>query len=203
MVKLIAWNIARRDDAWRLLADSDADIALLQEAGEPPADVAAKIKVDDAPWQTGPHRMWRTAVVKLSDRAEVKWFDAKPLADACGSELGVSLPGTLAAAIIKTSSRKSFIAVSAYGAWEKPHCITEEDFIYADASVHRLISDLSVFIGKKSRRDMLIAGDFNILHGHGEHGDTYWAGRYETVFSRMESLGFKFVGPQAPHGRQA
>jgi hypothetical protein len=38
MVKMIAWNIAQRPDAWRLLLDSDADIALLQEAREPPND---------------------------------------------------------------------------------------------------------------------------------------------------------------------
>ena len=38
MVKLITWNIARREDAWRFLLDTDADIALLQEAAEPPSD---------------------------------------------------------------------------------------------------------------------------------------------------------------------
>ena len=32
MVKLITWNIARRDEPWRFLMDTDADIALLQEA---------------------------------------------------------------------------------------------------------------------------------------------------------------------------
>ena len=69
--------------------------------------------------------------------------------------------------------------------------------------MHRLISDLSVFASKKFREDIVVAGDLNILYGHGEHGDTYWAGRYETVFSRMAALGLAFVGPQAPHGRQA
>ena len=49
----------------------------------------------------------------------------------------------------------------------------------------------------------MAAGDLNILHGHGEHGSKYWAARYETVFARMEALGLPFVGPQAPHGRQA
>ena len=32
MLKLITWNIARRDAPWRFLLDTDADIALLQEA---------------------------------------------------------------------------------------------------------------------------------------------------------------------------
>ena len=31
----------------------------------------------------------------------------------------------------------------------------------------------------------------------------YWAGRYGSVFDRMEALGLSFVGPQHPNGRQA
>jgi len=203
MVKIIAWNIAQRAEAWRLLAGSDADVALLQEAKEPPADVAAKVSIDPAAWGTGASRGWRAAIVKLSDRVQVAWIDAKPLTEATGGKLGVSRPGTLAAAIVTPSSGEPFIAVSVYGAWENPHSMTKSDFIYADASVHRLISDLSVFASKKSRQNILIAGDLNILYGYGEHGDVYWAGRYEMVFSRMAALGFKFVGPQAPNGRQA
>jgi hypothetical protein len=62
---------------------------------------------------------------------------------------------------------------------------------------------LSVFAGKNFRQDILVAGDLNVLHGYGENGDTYWAARYETVFSRLAALNFKFVGPQAPNGRRA
>jgi hypothetical protein len=40
MLKIISWNIARRELAWRSLLDSGADVALLQEATEPPSDVA-------------------------------------------------------------------------------------------------------------------------------------------------------------------
>jgi hypothetical protein len=50
-----------------LLLDSNADVALLQEAREPPADVAAKVHVDPGPWRTGPSRGWRAAIVKLSN----------------------------------------------------------------------------------------------------------------------------------------
>lgn len=203
MMRIISWNIAQRAEAWRRLLDTEADIALLQEAKEPPADVAAKVGIDPAPWQTGRSQLWRAAVVKLSDRVQVEWIDATTLADACGGELGVSRPGTLAAATVTPSLGEPFIAVSVYAAWENPHSMTKGDFIYADASVHRLISDLSVFANKSQRQNILVAGDLNILYGHGEHGDAYWAGRYETVFSRMAALGFKFVGPQAPNGRQA
>lgn len=204
MVKLIAWNIAQRAAAWRCLANSDADIALLQEATKPPADVAAKLGCDAEPWQcAGGSTKWRSAVVRLSSRAEVEWLKTKPLAEAHGGELGVSRPGTLAAAIVTPHQGESFIAVSVYGQWETPHSLTQRKFIYADASVHRLISDLSVFLAKKPRHGILIAGDLNILYGYGEDGDPYWASRYATVFDRMAALGLSFVGPQAPGGRQA
>jgi len=56
IVKILAWNIAQREAAWRELLTSDADVALLQEAKVPPADVAAKIKADGAAWETGAGR---------------------------------------------------------------------------------------------------------------------------------------------------
>ena len=202
MVKIIAWNMAHRHDAWRFLATSEADIALLQEASQPPTDVASKFDVDPAPWQTGRSR-WRTAIVRLSTRAELQWIEAKPLAEARGGELGVSRLGTLAAAIVTPQMGEPFTAISVYGCWETPHAMTNGKFIYADASVHRLISDLSVFVSKRATNSLLVAGDLNILYGYGERGDAYWAARYETVFTRMKALGLLFIGPQAPAGRLA
>ena len=79
----------------------------------------------------------------------------------------------------------------------------QQSLIFADASVHRLISDLSRFIGDNSKHRIVAAGDLNIVRGYGEYGDEYWAGRYRTVFDRMEALGLTFAGPQAPNGRQA
>ena len=69
--------------------------------------------------------------------------------------------------------------------------------------VHRLISDLSVFIGQQKKHRILTAGDLNILYGYGEGKSKYWADRYKTIFTRMEALGLKFVGSQAPAGRIA
>jgi hypothetical protein len=127
MVKLVSWNIARRQIAWRFLVECDADIALLQEAAAPPADIATMIDVDPAPWETagsGRIRRWRTAIVKLSDRVEVQWLEAKPLHEANPGELGVSRPGTLAAATVIPSSGAPFVVVCMYALWEKPHCTT-------------------------------------------------------------------------------
>ena len=202
-MKITAWNMAQRSAAWRFLVGSDADIALLQEATEPSPDVAAKLTVDTVPWRTGQHKLCRAAIVKLSNRAEVQWLEAKSLADARAGELAVSRPGTFAAAAVMPSQGGPFIKCSVYALWEKPHTMTKGGFIYADASVHRLISDLSVFVDRQQGHDILVAGDLNILHGYGEDGDEYWAGRYQTVFSRMAALGLSYVGPQAPHGRRA
>jgi hypothetical protein len=42
-MKVVSWNINRRAEPWRQLVDSDADVALLQEAAQPPADVAGRV----------------------------------------------------------------------------------------------------------------------------------------------------------------
>ena len=94
--------------------------------------------------------------------------------------------------------------VSMYAPWTRPiYASTGSGWIVSDASAHRAVSDLSAFIGSQHGHRIIAAGDLNILHGHGEHDSVYWAGRYGTVFSKMDALGLSFAGPQAPHGRQA
>ena len=206
MIKMIAGNIARREEAWRYLVDTDADLALLTEAAAPPADVARRLAIDPAPWRTaggGVNRPWRAAVVQLSDRVGVQWLEPKPVADAMPGELAVSRPGTVAAAIVTPGAGDPFIVASMYAPWEKPHALTGSHWIYADGSVHRLISDLSALIGQQRGHRLLTAGDLNILYGYGENGSPYWASRYATDFTRMAALGLSFVGPQAPAGRRA
>ena len=206
MVKIIAWNIARREECWRALLDSDADLALLQEAAQPPQDIARLFDIDPSPWRTvgaGLNRPWRTAVVKLSDHIGVQWLEPKPIEDASLGELAVSRPGTLTAAVVTPEDGQPFTVVSMYGIWEQPHSTTGSRWIYADGSVHRVISDLSSLVGQEKGHRILAAGDLNILHGYGDHGSVYWASRYRTVFTRMAALGFSFVGPQAHAGRQA
>ena len=205
-MKLISWNIARRDGAWRSLLDTDADIALVQEASPPPVDVAGRISIDSIPWQTsggGMNRPWRTAVVGLSDRIEVEWFEPKSLAEAYPGEFGVSRPGTLAVAQVTAPDEEPIIVASLYAPWEEPHASTGSSWIYSDGSVHRVISDLSAFIGRQAGHRIIAAGDLNSLYGYGENGNPYWASRYATVFERMAGLGLEFVGPQVPAGRQA
>ena len=207
-MKIVSWNINHSKKPWSYLLDMDADIALLQEAGEPPPEVAERIETDTAPWQTDgadvvQPRRWRSAVVKLSERVEVEWLQAKALAAAGRGDLAVSQLGTLAAAIVTAPGSKPVVVVSMYAPWTSPHSSTGSRWILSDVSVHRVVSDLSTLIGSQQHHRILAAGDLNILHGYGDHGSAYWAARYDTVFTRLAALGLAFVGPQAPHGRQA
>ena len=74
--------------------------------------------------------------------------------------------------------------------------------MYADASAPRLIPDIQVFLGGDNPRRILAGGDLNILYGY-EEGGRNLSPRYQSVFDRMEAIGFSFVGPQFPNGRQA
>jgi hypothetical protein len=140
----------------------------------------------------------------LDQRVQLEWLPSRAIADAQDGDFAVSCPGTLAAAEVRDpDSGETFILVSMYGLWERPHVSTARNWIYADASVHRLISDLSVFVGRQNGHRIIAAGDLNVLYGYGEHGGKYWGSRYQTIFDRMSALGLRFVGPQSPNGCQA
>ena len=205
-MKLLSWNMAHRHESWRYLLDSKVDVALLQEAGQPPKEIVNNIVVDSAPWKTagaGVSRPWRTAIANVSRRLEMQRFKTKSIKTAGPGQIAVSRLGTLAAASVKTSSGEDIIVVSVYGVWESSGEIAGGGWICADASVHRLISDLSALIGSQVGHKIIVAGDLNILYGYGDNGSPYWGARYQTVFDRMETLGLKFIGPQAPNGRRA
>ena len=232
-ITVVSWNIATRREPWRQLLQMDADVALLQEATPPPDDVvrmrdAALPPADEAsPLDIGPREAWDShswnsdwwrgrwnalydrwpMVVRLSNRVEVEWFkQVSPVWQPPeANEIAVSGIGTVTAARVtpRDGSTEPFIAVSMYGQWLSPHPSTGSSWIVSDASAHRVVSDISAFIGRQNGHRILAAGDLNILHGYGDYGSEYWGSRYGTVFARMEALGLPFVGPQAPNGNQA
>ena len=129
VLRVVCWNIARRREAWRCLLGMDADVALLQEAAEPPPGVAERFDVSPGLWCTGgadvdQPRLWRTAVVKLSDRVDGDWIEAKPIAEAGPGELAVSRAGTLAAATVTPPGGEPLVVVSMYAPWTRPHSST-------------------------------------------------------------------------------
>ena len=208
-MKIVCWNMkwnSNRDRAWALLRDMDADIALLQEAREPPPNVSDWAEVNPEPWRiTGLNVKWRSVVARLSDRVDVEWIEAKSIAEAGRYEFAVSRPGTLAAAIVTPKGGSPLTVVSMYAAWE--YCTPysgRSSAKLAAGSVHRLISDLTRLVGSRTR--MIAGGDLNIWRRKSDRPTPWtWDGfpmHYGTVFDRMAAIGLPFVGPQAPHGRQ-
>ena len=195
-----------------------ADVALLQEAGSCPADVAGKVDVGpDASWDVGwPESRSRQGrsrrpydraanVVKLSNSVDVEWFSqVGPVSHVADDEIAVSGIGTIAAARVTPAGSAPFIAVSMYARWLAPHPSTDTSWRVgcSDASAHRIISDLSAFIGSTDpgTHRIVAAGDLNTFHGAVDGNRLVLAGRDRTVFERMKALGLEFLGPQAPEG---
>ena len=203
-------------DSWQWLLRTGADVALLQEA-KPPAVSVEAVEADPGGQMLSDSEtdQWRidgyirpsgrATVVKLSDRVSLNWQEWHSFATKEAGQFRVSRPGTIAAAEVSPSAETAFepfVVVSMYSVWENYHGSTKGKRCFADASAHRLISDLSVFLYPPDRHRVVAAGDLNILHGYGESGSDYWAARYGSVFERMEALGLSFVGPQYPNGRK-
>lgn len=210
MIKVVCWNIGRRLEPWRELVqmarNGDADLALLQEAGSPPGELVDQIDhMDGVFWNRQLYDRW-PLVVKLTDRVTVEPYRQVPPTGELGEDLiGVSGIGTIAAARVLPhgNEEESFVAVSMYASWLSVHPSTNSSWIYSDASAHRIISDLSTFIGHSdpAKHRILAAGDLNMFYG-----STGWRlslpDRERTVWDRMQALGLEFLGPQVPHGRK-
>ena len=196
VLHIVSWNVALRQAALDTLSNSEFDIALLQEVSLP----------DDS-WERE-HYDRGTQIVNLSKTAKVCNFsNIRQGRYPKDNEISISAPGTLSAARILPESGKPFIAVSLYARWERPHPGTPTSWSvgYADAMAHRAISDLSTFIGSlnPTTHRILVAGDFNLIHGSLDKSRLALPARDRSVFERLESLGIEYVGPMAPHGRQA
>jgi len=202
-LSIISWNMKNRSSNWETVLESGAEVALLQETSQLPGDYDNRVVLskDENVGGSSPVAL----VAALSDRVDFTPVKTQPIGGEDKEALMVSRPGTIAAALVRLPESKEEITIaSLYAFWAYPLKQTSSSWIYADASCHRLISDLSAFIGQQNRHKIIVAGDFNILYGYGEGNSQYWKRRYETVFDRMAVLGFRFMGPQAPGGgRQA
>lgn len=205
-LRLVSWNMggafAGGQKEWDyLLGDSTLDAGILQEAPYP-----SKVDLNIVPgrgsyWktETGGFFRSRTAVVGLSDRVSVVEVPTAPLSYAGNSEMAVSRMGTVTAAeVVVTGTDERITVISVYGLWENP--VPYERVIYADASMHRILSDISSLISGSSR-PVVLAGDFNLVRGIEDPNDgELWNRRNASVFDRLDALGFTFVGPQTPNG---
>ncbi len=216
-VRLVCWNIAKRRKPWQeLAAMDDVDVALLQETGKPPSDLEERgwigplehydSHVWNSDWFEG---RWRhllerwPMVVQLSERVKVEWFkQVSPISLVAHDEIAVSGIGTIAAArIVPTADDSpSFIAISAYARWLSPHPSTSTNFKvgYSDASAHRIISDISAFIGNTdpATHRIIVAGDFNLTNDD-DAPDQDFMPRERTVWERLDALGLEYLGPRS------
>jgi hypothetical protein len=161
-MRMLSWNMAHREAHWHNITnDGDLDVALLQEAvSPPPGRVLETIPAADGRWVTaGGIRHFCAAIARLSDRVTLRPIRTSPIADAGRDELAVSLSGTLAACEVVLESGEQITVVSIYGAWTSPIPWKEGGWIYADASVHRLISDLSALVASQHGHRIIVAGD--------------------------------------------
>lgn len=224
MISLVSWNIAKRHQPWReLVSMGDVDVALIQEAGRVAPDVADRVWLGpeahydshgwNSRWYEG--RFGRlfdrwTMVVRLSDRVRVEWFkQVSPISTVRPDEIAVSGIGTIAAArvIPLDSGTQPFIVVSMYARWMRPHPSTGSRWRVGapDVSAHRIISDLSAFIGDTdpASHRIIAAGDLNVAYKLPPDRSESFAERERTVFARMKALGMELMGPRHPNGRPA
>jgi hypothetical protein len=202
-VRFVSWNV-NGIDVWPSL-DSDVAVALLQEAPEP---------INTSPYQVCPANEgeWRTtgwitsrwhrttAVAAPSGEATLRPYRTYPLHDPVEGGLSVTRPGTVAVCDVMRDNEVLITVASVYASWSKG---LNSSAIFADASAHSILSDLSPLMCNRARHRLLVAGDLNLLFGYGEEGSPYWGRRYATVFDRAATMGLVYKGPEAPNGRQA
>lgn len=211
MTTVVCWNIAKRRAPWDELLAMDADVALLQEAGKVPSDLSSDIdtgseSTSDQWSDLDDFERW-PLVVRLSERVRVEWFKRvlPRYKTTATDEMVVSDIGTIAAARVIPHDHEPFTVVSMYARWLRPHASTPTKWSagYSDASAHRVISDLSAFIGDldTSTHRILAAGDLNTVFGSTDT-KLVLPDRNRMVFERMDALGLEFMGPRYPEGRQ-
>jgi hypothetical protein len=143
-MRILSWNIAHRVEPWRTLAkDETFEVALLQEAKAPPEDVKLFVFPDPSGW--GPS--FRTAVVGSPRCRTLRPLPTAAVGQAGRGIVPESRPGTITAAEATLTSGEVITLVSIYANWEDP--TAESGWIVADASAHRLISDVSLLIGSE------------------------------------------------------
>ena len=212
MIKVVCWNIGGKiNRVWDELFGMKADLALLQEVRRIPSNLPNNERCDPhalyEPWNSSLLDRWPT-IVQLSDRVDVQWFRrVVPISEVKPNEMAVSGIGTVAAARIESQECTPFIAASMYARWILPHPTTYTKWTagYPDGSAHRILSDLSTFIGSHdpATHRILAAGDLNTCYGTTNDHPRDLPERGSSIFNRFLDLGFEMVGPQSPHGRMA
>jgi hypothetical protein len=204
-MKLISWNMNQRPSNWAVLAElmleHGADVAMVQEAVAPPTGtdrlrVFADPSLGDAPWRipvpAGARRNFASAVAVLGDMPVETWVP-KPLSLAEYSSPVISHPGQWVAVGVGEPEQRVWV-VSLYGLWET---MPDTKDIFAEATLHRALSDLALLVHTRDTERVVLAGDLNIWR---DYGHKKWVPRYQSVFDRLSAYGLDLIGPHRTDG---
>lgn len=206
MLTLASWNMNRNRAAWDHLPElrrrHGIDVFLLQEAPRPtevpPGFTVHPDPTDPALWKMLPHRPFCSAVATANTQQRVAALRPVPLAKAKvdWGEFVASHPGQFSAVSLDVPGGGVVIVVSLYGIWDK---LPKNGELFADATLHRAISDLTVVFAEPGTDKVVVGGDLNVWHAYEGAGER-WAGRFSTVFDRLAALGLPLLGPFRPDG---
>lgn len=199
---ICCWNMNQNPEAWAFLdsikARTGASVFLLQEAKRPQAAPEGLV-VFPAPddidaWRILPQRNYCSAIAAIRAEAEARPRTPIPMARAKADwgEFVASHPGQFAAVdVTLTVESVDMTVVSLYGIWDK---MPDSGSLFADATLHRAISDLSVVFQERGADHIVVGGDLNVWHESDASGPV-WRRRYDVVFDRMAAHGLELLGP--------
>ena len=179
----------------------DIDIGLLQETSRVPDEYRDRVDVDGRLWEAdcGVAQGYPSVVARLSARMEARFIPTRGINGAGSHDFYTSEWGTLGAAIVEPAGGGTPITLvsmaPAYNYYTRESG-SPSRYETID-SVHRLISDLSRLVGRRSR--VIAAGDWTINDGWSSHPTPTWNERealhFKSAFDRMKALGFRHLMP--------
>ncbi len=173
-VRIVCWNMEHKRASWRFLRErhANADVALLQEACTPPAEVAAGLDTGSGPWI---YKGWNgaRAVVRLTDRIAIERVPVADIIAASPPRSAIDTPARLCVALctLPDGERLGLVSVET-GSETAPR-------------VPRMISEVREYCG--SSLPWIVGGDL-----------TTWWDSESTVFGEMQRIGLPLAGPHAP-----
>ena len=172
-MRIVCWNMQHKRASWHFLSEhhGDADLALLQEACTPPAEVTAKLDVGPGPWV---NEGWNgaRAVVRISDRVAIEWISVADIMASASPNPAIDTPSRLA------------VAIATFSGSEKIGLVSVESGRESSQSVPEMIREIQQFCGPELR--WIVGGDL-----------TTWWDSETTVFGDMMRLGLPLTGPHA------
>ncbi len=173
MMRIVCWNMQHKRASWHFLSEhhGDADLALLQEACTPPAEVTAKLDVGPGPWI---NEGWNgaRAVVRISDRVAIEWVSVADMMASASPKSAIDTPSRLAVAVVTLSGD------------ERIGLVSVESGRKSSERVPGMIREIKEYCGPKL--PYIVGADL-----------TTWWDSETTVFGDMMRIGLPLTGPHA------